>query len=210
MQWHTLESGVVCAHFAVDPAQGLASAEAARRLAQQGANELIESGGISPWRILWEQFTSTMALILTAAALISFAISSFRDALTILAIVCLFALLGFAQEYRAERSMRALKRLAVPTVRVRRDGSVFEIQANVLVAGDIMLLEAGNVITADCRLVETYSLNIQESLLTGENEAVQKQSNPLTDVNLPIGDRLNMIWMGTVATTGRGVALVVT
>src|SRR5512133_280150 len=209
MQWHTLESGVVCAHFTVDPAQGLVSAEATRRLTQQGANELTESGGISPWRILWEQFTSTMALILTAAALISLAISSFRDALTILAIVCLFALLGFVQEYRAERSMRALKRLAVPTVRVRRDGSVFEIQANGLVAGDIILLEAGNVVPADCRLLETYSLNIQESLLTGENEAVQKQSDPLVDVNLPIGDRLNMIWMGTVATTGRGVALVV-
>ena len=188
---------------------GLDSAEASRRLAEQGPNELTESGGVSPWRILWEQFTSTMALILTAAAVVSMGIGSFRDAATILAIVCLFATLGFVQEYRAERAMRALKRLAVPTVRVRRDGAVAEIIASSLVAGDVILLEAGNVIPADCRLLESYSLKIQESLLTGETEAVEKHTNPLADDNPPIGDRLNMAWMGTTATAGRGVALVV-
>ena len=147
--------------------------------------------------------------ILTAAAAVSLGIGSFRDAATILAIVCLFAGLGFVQEYRAERAMRALKRLAVPTVRVRRDGAVAEVLANGLVTGDIVLLEAGNVVPADCRLLETYSLKVQESLLTGEAEAVEKHTGPLPDDNPPIGDRLNMVWMGTTATGGRGVALVV-
>jgi len=209
MQWHTLDTGAVCSHFAVDPARGLDSAEAARRLAGQGPNELTESGGISPWRILWEQFTSTMALILTAAAVVSLAIGSVRDSVSILAIVCLFATLGFVQEYRAERAMRALKRLAVPTVRVRRDGAVSEIVSSELVSGDVVLLEAGSVVPADCRLLEAYSLKVQESLLTGETEAVEKHTNPLPDDNPPIGDRLNMTWMGTTATAGRGVAVAV-
>ncbi len=209
MKWHTLDSSAVCSQLSVDAARGLDSAEASRRLAEQGPNELTESGGVSPWRILWEQFTSTMALILTGAAAVSMGIGSFRDAATILAIVCLFATLGFVQEYRAERAMRALKRLAVPTVRVRRDGAVAEIIASSLVAGDVILLEAGNVIPADCRMLESYSLKIQESLLTGETEAVEKHANPLDDDNPPIGDRLNMAWMGTTATAGRGVALVV-
>jgi Ca2+-transporting ATPase len=209
MQWHNLETSKICLQFSVDPERGLDDAEAARRMTVQGPNELTESGGVSPWRILWEQFTSTMALILTAAALVSMGIGSFRDAATILAIVCLFATLGFAQEYRAERAMRALKRLAVPFVRVRRDGVVSEIIASELVAGDVILLEAGNVVPADCRLLESYSLKVQESLLTGETEAVEKQTAPLSDENPPIGDRLNMVWMGTTATAGRGVALVV-
>ena len=123
MRWHTLETGAVCEALAVDPALGLETAEAARRLAVQGPNELTDSGGVSPWRILWEQCSSTMALILAGAAVVSLAIGSYRDAAAILAIVCLFATLGFVQEYRAERAMRALKRMSQPTVRVRRSGS---------------------------------------------------------------------------------------
>ncbi len=209
MQWHTQNTAKACLHFSVDPERGLESADAARRLAEQGANELQEQGGVSPWRLLWGQFTSTMALILGAAALISLGIGSVRDAMTILAIVCLFTLLGFVQEYKAERSLRALKRLAVPTVRVRRDGVVSEISASYLVAGDVILLEAGNVVPADCRLLEFFALKVQESLLTGETEAVEKQSKSLVDDNLPIGDRSNMVWMGTTVSAGRGVALVV-
>ena len=209
MQWHTLDTSEVCAHFSIDPASGLDNGEAARRLAVQGSNELTETGGMSPWHILWDQCTSTMVLILTTAAMVSLAIGSVRDAASILAIVCLFTTLGFVQEYRAERAMRALKRLAVPTVRVRRDGAVSEISASELVSGDVILLEAGDVVPADCRLLEAYSLKAQESLLTGEAEAVEKQTAPLPDGNLSLGDRLNMVWMGTTAIAGRGVALVV-
>lgn len=209
MPWHALTAEDVCIRLAVDPAAGLASGEAFRRLEEQGANELLDSGGVSPWRILWEQFTSTMALILTGAAVLSLVIGSYRDAATILAIVCLFATLGFVQEYRAERAMRALKRLAVPTVRVRRNGTVEEIDAVSLVPGDVVLIEAGTIIPADCRLLEAYSLKIQEALLTGENEPVEKTAAPVAEENPPIGDRLNMAWMGTMATLGRGVAVVV-
>jgi Ca2+-transporting ATPase len=209
MQWYSVESNSACAELSADPALGLTSAEASRRLLEQGRNELTDSGGTSPWRILWEQFTSTMALILAAAAAVSLAIGSFRDAASIIAIVCLFATLGFVQEYRAERAMRALKRLAVPTVRVRRDGAVAEVTASILVAGDVILLEAGNVVPADCRLLESYSLKVQEAILTGETEAVEKQTASLPGENLPVGDRLNMVWMGTTAIAGRSVALVV-
>lgn len=209
MDWHVLEASAACSTLNVDSVNGLASVEATRRMNEQGRNVLTESGGVSPGRILWEQFTSTMALILAAASAVSFLIGSIKDGISIMAIVCLFALLGFVQEYRAERAMRALKRLAVPVVRVRRDGEVQEVQADSLVAGDIVLLEAGNVIPADCRLLETYSLRIQESLLTGEAESVEKHSAPQAEVHAPIADRVNMAWMGTIVTGGRAVALVV-
>jgi len=209
MPWHTQTIDDATNALDVSSDQGLATDEAARRLNTHGPNVLTETGGTRFWKILWEQFTSTMALLLTAAAAISLAIGSARDAITIMAIVFLFALLGFVQEFRAERAMRALKQMAAPVVRVRRDGTVTEIQASDLVPGDIVLLESGNVIPADCRLLEVYSLQIQESLLTGEAEAVEKQVLPLPEDGAPIADQTNMGWMGTIVTAGRGVALVV-
>lgn len=194
---------------AVSPDYGLASDEAARRLSKHGKNLLIETGGTTFWKILWEQFTSTMVLMLLAAAILSLVIGSIRDAISIMAIVFLFALLGFIQEFRAERAMRALTKMAAPNVRVRRDGEVIELQASQLVPGDIVLIEAGNVIPADCRLFEAFSLSVQESLLTGEADAVEKQIFPVFQEGAPIADQTNMIWMGTVVTTGRGAAMVV-
>lgn len=192
----------------VDPARGLSHDAAARRLKEHGDNRLTESGAVSPWLILWQQFTSTMALILASAAAVSLLLGSVRDAVTIFAIVCLFALLGFYQEYQAERAMRALKQLAVPTVRVRREGELFELQASKLVPGDVVLLETGNLAPADCRVLESFGLSVQESILTGEAEAVMKVADTLPDASLPIGDRINMLWMGTTITSGRGAALV--
>lgn len=162
------------------------------------------------WAILWEQATSTMALILTAAAVLSGVVGSFKDAITILAIVVLFALLGFVQDYRAERAIAALRRLAVPLVRVRRDGQVQELPAVELVPGDIVLLEAGSVVPADCRLVEAHALRVQEALLTGESEAVEKQTGPLSEADLPAGDRRNLLFMGTLVAAGRAEAVVTT
>ncbi|QEM68224.1 cation-translocating P-type ATPase [Geobacter sp. FeAm09] len=211
MDWHLQDIGAVLAEQEVDAACGLTADEAARRLSRFGGNELQERGGTSPWLILWEQFTSTMALILTGAALLSAFVGSFKDSLTILAIVCLFAVLGFVQEYRAERAMRALKRLAVPVVRVRRDGVAVEIPAVDLVAGDIVLVEAGNLVPADCRLVEIHNLRVQEAVLTGEAEEVEKCAESLetTGDPLPTGERRNMIFMGTTVAYGRGVAVAV-
>jgi Ca2+-transporting ATPase len=207
--WHLLETETALERLASDFERGLSSREAERRLLSHGPNLLQERGGTSPWRILWEQFTSTMALILISASLLSFLVGSPKDTITILAIVCLFALLGFFQEYRAERAIRALKRLAAPNVRVRRGGVVVEVPAAALVPGDILLLEAGNLVPADCRVIESYNLKIQEAVLTGESEAVEKDPRPLRGENLALGDRRNLAFSGTTVSYGRGVALVV-
>jgi Ca2+-transporting ATPase len=209
MNWHLQDISQTLIELDVAPDRGLSSVEAGRRLAFYGRNELIERGSKSPWRILREQFTSTMALILNAAAILSALVGAFRDSITIVAIVCLFAVLGFIQEYRAERAMLALKRLAIPFVRVRRDGAISEIPAVELVPGDIILLEAGNLVPADCRLTEVHNLRVQEAVLTGESEAVEKSAAVMAQESRSLGDRRNMIYMGTTVSHGRGVALVV-
>jgi P-type Ca2+ transporter type 2C len=205
--WHQIERDAVLAELDATDA-GLGDAEAAQRLEQYGPNELIERGGKSPWRILWEQFTATMVLVLIVAAVLYAAVSGLADALPIIAIVVLFALLGFVQEYRAEKAMAALKKLAVPTVRVRRGGRVQDISAQALVPGDIVLLEAGNVVPADARLIESVNLRVQEAALTGESEPVEKTSAALPAGNQALGDRVNMAYMGTVVTYGRGQAVI--
>jgi Ca2+-transporting ATPase len=187
---------------------GLAPAEAQKRLAEQGPNELVERGAKSPWLILWEQLTGVMVVILIVAAIVSGALGDWKDAIAILAIVVLNAVLGFSQEYRAEQAMAALKQLAVPTVKVRRDGHVVEISARELVPGDVVLLEAGTLVPADGRLLESVNLRVEESALTGESEPVEKHNRPLDRAELPVGDRVNMVYMGTVVTYGRGVEVV--
>ncbi len=209
VRWHTMTTEESAGRLQVDPVYGLAQDEADRRLVQYGHNELTEQAGRTPWQILWEQFTSTMALILAAAAVVSGLVGSFKDAGTIFAIVILFALLGFFQDYRAEKAIAALKRLSVPLVRVRRNGTVQDLPATELVPGDVVLLEAGSVAPADCRLIEAHGLRVQEALLTGESEAVEKQTDRIATEELPLGDRRNLLFMGTLVSTGRAVALVV-
>ncbi len=206
--WYKLEPAELFKQLETEPTQGLSEAEAVRRLAQYSPNELLEQGSKSPWRILWEQFTATMVIILIVAAAIAGALGEFKDTIAILAIVVLFGLLGFIQEYRAEKAMSALKKLAVPNVRVTRAGQIKEISARELVPGDVILLEAGNLVPADCRLLESVNLRIQEATLTGESEPVEKQADALAGPDLPLGDRRNMGYMGTVVTYGRGRAVV--
>ncbi len=209
MNWHTLSQQHVIEALATHAERGLATSEAATRLARHGPNELIEGGAKSPWRILWEQFTAVMVLILIAAAGLSLFLGKYLEAGAILNIVVLFGLLGFFQEYRAERAIAALKKLAVPHVRVVRDGATTEISARELTPGDVVVLEAGNVIPADLRLIEAVNLRLQESALTGESEPVEKGTDPLPDGGVPIGDRVNMAYMGTLVTYGRGRGVVV-
>ncbi|MCU0506879.1 MAG: cation-translocating P-type ATPase [Anaerolineae bacterium] len=199
------------AELEVKATEGLTSAEAQSRLARYGPNELVERGGKKPWQILLAQFTSKLVLILIVAAVISAVVGDFKDAIAILAIVILNAVLGFAQEYRAEQAMAALKKLATPSVRVRRDGQISDISARELVPGDIVLLEAGNLVPADGRLLEAANLRIQEAILTGESEPVEKQTAALAAgaAAAALGDRRNMAFMGTTVTYGRG-ALAVT
>ncbi len=208
-EWHTLTTEDTCAQLNVEVLRGLAADEAALRLERHGANELVESGGRRPLAILWEQLTATMVLILLAAAVVSAVLGRWHEAAAILAIVVLFALLGFVQEYRAERAMAALKRMAVPLVRVRRDGMLADISARELVPGDVVLLEAGNIVPADLRLCESANLRAQEAALTGESEAVEKETAALAGAELPLGDRRNMAYMGTIISYGRGTGLVV-
>lgn len=204
MDWHVLSQQDVVTALATDAERGLAGSEAAARLVRHGPNELVERGSKSPWRILWEQFTAVMVLILIAAAGLSLFLGKYLEAGAILTIVVLFGLLGFFQEYRAEQAIAALRKLAVPRVRVVRDGAPIEISARELTRGDVVVLEAGNVIPADLRLTEAANLRIQESALTGESEPVEKSAEPVASAEVPLGDRVNMAYMGTLVTYGRG------
>jgi Ca2+-transporting ATPase len=206
--WYKMEAAEVLRQMGTDAARGLDEAEAARRLAAHGPNALIERGLRSPWKILIEQLTAFLVLILIGAAIASAALGEFLDAGVMLAIVVLNAVLGLTQEYRAERAMAALKRLAVPTVKVRRGGTVEERSARDLAPGDVVLLEAGGQVPADGRLIESANLRLQEAALTGESEAVEKGSEALAGRDLPLGDRRNMVFMGTVVAYGRGAAVV--
>jgi Ca2+-transporting ATPase len=207
--WYRTEIDDTLLCLETDRETGLPQAVAMLRLIEHGLNELIERGLKSPWKILWEQLTAVMVVILIIAAIISAFLGDLHDAIAILVIVVLNAVLGFTQEYRAEKAMVALKKLAVPTVKVRRDGKVQEISARDLVPGDIILLEAGNAVPADARLLECANLRAQEAALTGESEPVDKNPSAVDSENIPLGDRFNMVYMGTAVTYGRGVAVVV-
>jgi Ca2+-transporting ATPase len=206
--WHTLEVAEVLRALDTEPGSGLSSEEAARRLEARGPNELEDRGGRKPWSILWEQFTSTMIVILIVAAVASALLGDYEDSIAIAAIVLLNAALGFAQEYRAERAMAALKRMSAPTVKVRRERHVREVSAKELVPGDVVLLEAGNLVPADGRLLEATNLQVQESALTGESEPVEKDPMALEEEDSPLGERVGMVFLSTVVAKGRGLYVV--
>jgi Ca2+-transporting ATPase len=207
-EWHVREWSDVASALKTDVQRGLSLDEVGRRQAEYGPNELTDKGVKSPWRILWEQFTATMVIILIIAALVSALLGKVTESLSIFVIVFLFGILGFVQEYRAERAMAALRQMAAPVVRVKREGNLQEISARELVPGDVIYLEAGNVVPADGRLVETANLRTLESALTGESAPVEKEVRSIEQADAPLGDRHNMLYMGTVVTYGRGAAVV--
>ena len=206
--WHTSEVEEVLRALDTDAESGLSSEEVARRLGERGPNELEERGGRRPWSILWEQFTSAMIVILVVAAVVSALLGDYEDSIAIAVIVVLNAALGFAQEYRAERAMAALKRMSAPTVKVRRGGNVREVSARELVPGDMVLLEAGNLVPADGRLVEGANLRVQEAALTGESEPVEKDPATVKETDTPLGERAGMVYLSTVVAKGRGLYVV--
>jgi Ca2+-transporting ATPase len=208
-EFYQVESSKVVEEIASNVDQGLTHNEAAERLEHYGFNELVETGKKSPWRILWEQMTSIMVVILIIAAIISLVLGEYLDAIVITAIILINAAIGFQQEYKAEEAMSALKQMAVPNVKVRREGHISEISARELVPGDIIFLEAGNLVPADSRLVESTNTRVDEAALTGESVPVEKDAGYVAKSDLPLGDRFNMTYMGTVVTYGRAVALVV-
>jgi Ca2+-transporting ATPase len=205
---HTQTFEAVLAALRSSPV-GLTAAEAAARLASHGPNELQETISRPAWKMLLAQFIEPMILILVAAAVLSLVLGDFTEAIAILAIVILFGVLGFIQEYRAEKAMAALKQMSSPVVRVRRDGALLEIPARELVPGDIVQLEAGNIVPADLRLIDVVNLGVMEAALTGESEAVKKQTGARAAEQLPLGDRKNLAFMGTIVAHGRGTGVVV-
>lgn len=206
--WHQLDLPSVLRELRTDEFSGLSKEEATRRLEQYGRNALAGGGIKSPWLILWEQLTALMMVILIIAGVVSALLGDYKDAIAIGAIVVLNALLGFSQEYRAEKAMAALRKLAVPTVRVRRDGKIEEISAEALAPGDVVLLEAGNLVAADCRIIESADLQTHEAALTGESEPIRKSIGAIEAADAPLGDRHNMAYMGTFITAGRGLGVV--
>jgi Ca2+-transporting ATPase len=209
LSWPVLEHGEVLKHFAVDLTAGLSDNEAHARLKVHGLNILEQKQRASPWKQFLLQFRDFMVLVLLMAAFFSAALGEYSDALTIMAIVMLNALLGFFQEQKAERSLQALRELAAPTARVLRNGAVRTLDAAELVPGDIVLLEAGDRIPADIRLCQVSRLSVNEAPLTGESVTVLKQAEPLADTGCALGDLVNMAFMSTHVTGGHASGVVV-
>ena len=187
---------------------GLTRAEAERRLREHGPNELQGARRASPWALLLEQFRNVLIIILLIAVALSAALGEGVEAVAIAVIVLFAVVLGFVQEYRAERSMEALREMAAPTATVLRDGEEIEVPARELVPGDMILLYAGDRVPADARLVEAVNLRLEEAPLTGESVPVEKQTAPTTDEEPSVGDRTSMVYAGTAVTYGRGRAVI--
>jgi Ca2+-transporting ATPase len=209
MHWHALTAEAATKELRSNLDGGLTRAEAGRRLRDYGPNELPQAPPASPLKLLLQQFSSLIVWVLIGAALVSGLLQEWIDAAAIIAIVILNAILGFIQEFRAERSLEALKRMVVVTARVIRDGALVALPASELVPGDLIQVEAGDRIPADARLVYATAFQTQEASLTGESTPVAKSADPLPEEEIPIGDRRNMLFMGTVAVSGKARALVV-
>ncbi len=207
--WPTLTPGALSGELSSDVRDGLSESEAARRLAAHGSNELPEAPPTSPFALFLSQFSSLIIWVLIGAAIISGFLQEWIDAGAILAIVVINAMLGFVQEFKAERSLAALKKLTVATARVVREGVVRSIPARDIVPGDVILVEAGDHVPADARLVYVAALRTQEAALTGESTPVDKSAAVLLGTTMPIADQRNMLFLGTVVTAGKGRALVV-
>lgn len=190
-------------------ASGLSPAEVERRVVDFGLNKIEATKRKSAFRILLAQFTDLLIVILMAAAAIASWVGEPEDTIAIIAIVVLNAILGFWQEYRAERAMAALQAMAAPTAKVKRMGQLILIPAFELVPGDIVYLEAGNIIPADLRIIEAYQFGVDESALTGESHPADKLSKAIPIEQLPVADQKNMAFKGTLVTAGRAVGLVV-
>ena len=202
--WHQLSAQDAVRRAGTHAGRGLSDAEATKRLARFGPNRLPEQEGASPLAILLKQFQDLMVLVLLGAALISGALGELLDAAAIFVIVLLNGILGFLQEFRAERSLAALRRLAAPTARVIRGGLEHVIPAAELVPGDVVLLADGDRVPADGRLLEGHALAVDESLLTGESAPVAKDDSAVLPAGTSLADRVNMVFMGTTVTRGRG------
>lgn len=204
---HTKTSEELFHEYGSSP-QGLSSGEAERRLLQYGPNTLMTAAGPGPWSLLMSQFRNVLILTLLMATVLSVFLGHGVEAVAIAVIVLLAVLLGFIQEFRAEKAIEALKKMAAPNARVLREGVEQLVPASSLVPGDLILLVAGDRIPADARLVDAVNLRVEEASLTGESQPIEKDSTLILEEGAAIGDRRNMVFAGTSAGYGRGRAMV--
>lgn len=209
MSWHMRHPEAIAAELHPDLVRGLTEQDAQARLSSEGANELPDPPAPSPLYLLLHQFTSVIIWVLMGAAVMSGLLQEWIDAGAILAIVLLNALLGFIQEFKAERSLAALRKLSVATARVVREGVVRAVPARELVRGDLIQVEAGDHVPADARLIYATNLFAQEAALTGESAVVEKSSALLSAETIPLSDQSNLLFLGTVVTAGKGRAIIV-
>ena len=208
MNWHTSPIDAILKEFQSN-LDGLPDDEAAKRIQQYGPNQLQEKKKRPVWLLFAMQFKDVMILILIVAAIVSGFVGDLKDTIVILIIIIINAVVGFVQEFRAEKAIDALKQLSAALVRVQRNKRVTQIPATNIVPGDIVLFEAGDMIGADIRIVESHALKIEEASLTGESQAVDKSSRLLQDEEAPLGDRTNMAYKSTLVTAGNGTGIVV-
>ncbi|MBN1991573.1 MAG: cation-translocating P-type ATPase [Anaerolineae bacterium] len=205
---HSLSIERVASEFETDLQRGLSDHESQSRLQKYGPNELMERPRPGFFKLLFDQFNNFLVIILVVAAAISLVLGEYIDASAIMAIVVLNATLGVVQESKAEQALAALKKMAAPNASVIRNGRQITIPARALIPGDIVVLDTGNYVPADVRLVESVNLKIEEAALTGESVPVNKNAQLVLEADIPLGDRTNSAFMGTIVTYGRGKGLV--
>jgi Ca2+-transporting ATPase len=208
MNWHTSTTESVFKELQ-SGREGLSTDEVAKRIQQYGPNQLQEKKKKPVWLLFLAQFKDVMIIILMVAAIISAIVGDVKDMIVILIIVIINAIVGFVQEYRAGKAIDALKKMSAANVRVRRNKRVEQIAASEVVPGDVVLLEAGDMVGADIRITESHSLKIEEASLTGESHAVDKSPGEIKNADVPLGDRVNMAYKSTLVTYGNGAGVVV-
>ncbi|MGQ9583890.1 MAG: cation-translocating P-type ATPase [Anaerolineae bacterium] len=207
--WHARSAEDVASALNTDPDRGLSSEEAQRRLVEIGPNELREMPRPGFLQLLWDQFNNFLVIILVVASVLSFLLGEYLDAGAIMAIVVLNAVLGVVQESKAEEALAALKKMTAPEARIVRDGQILTVPAREVVPGDLVILETGNYVPADLRLVQEFNLRIEEASLTGESVPVDKDADIVLPPHSALGDRRNMAYMSTLVTYGRGRGIAV-
>jgi Ca2+-transporting ATPase len=206
--WHTLPADEVARRVHTETERGLSGAEAARRLERYGPNALTETSGRSPLAIVVDQFKSLIVVLLLAATAVALALGEHIEAIAILVVIILNALIGFLTEWKAEHALTALRRQTSAMAQVTRDGQEHQVSATGLVPGDVVALAAGARVPADGRVIASVRLHVDEAPLTGESRPVAKTTEPLLDDHAPVADRRNMAFMGTTVTDGRGRIIV--
>lgn len=208
MNWYQLQIKEILKKLGTSE-EGLTDNEVSKRLQHYGFNKLIEEEKISRLKILLHQFTSPLIYILLVASVVTAILKEYVDTSVIMAVVALNAIIGYIQEYKAEQGVRALKKMLIPRARVLRNGKEKEINSEQMVPGDVIFLASGTKVPADLRLLKTYELKVEESMLTGESVPAEKSIAIIREDSLTPGDQRNMAFMGTVVVSGRAKGIVV-